>query len=205
MWIFTNSSCSHSFDNGWDAAKSFSSLVLVPQIFSSEVDNDYQTSTVDNINNTEIGFYSGEDSIYTLTFTHENLDAAYSELYLIDMQIDSTIDISQSGTEYPFLVRSTDTLIKRFKIVTNIGVATDTKSENKIGLKVFSSEKILIVQNYTNINGKLFLYDISGQLIINEPFNEAGVTTLNLKLPTGVYVAKCVAGGSEVVSRVVIK
>ena len=205
MWLFSNSSCTRNFDNGWDGHKSFTSSALMPQIFASEVDGNYQIDAVDNINNTEIGFYSGEDSIYTLTFTHENMNDTYPSIYLIDQQADKTIDVTESGTEYQFLVRPTDKLIKRFKIVTNSGISTETIAVMDKGLKIFSSGHSVFVHNFSSSVGKLFVYDISGQLILKQQVNPNGITTISMNLPIGVYLTKGIVDDKEITSRLILK
>jgi len=207
MWLFTNPDCTHAFDNGWDGLKNFSSSVYVPQIFVSEPSGDFQISTVDNINNTQIGFYSGEDSIYTLTINQQNTSGVYPTLYLIDQQKDTTIDISETGTTYTFLVRSTDTLVNRFKIVINQGVTTSTAKEVRNKLEIFNSNHSIIVHNYEDQKGYIVLYDISGKFVFKHPFDADGITTIKAAdLPTGVYIAKAIVGDKiNQVSRFIIK
>lgn|ERR1035437_3372659 len=82
MWIITDQACTHKFDNGWDGYK-MSGSSLTPQIYAMESDGNYQVNSIDDINNTNIGFQTGEDSIYTLVFNHQNLASRYKALYLV--------------------------------------------------------------------------------------------------------------------------
>ncbi|HEY6914357.1 MAG TPA: T9SS type A sorting domain-containing protein, partial [Paludibacter sp.] len=204
VWLFTGSGCTHNFDNGWDGLKNFSSSALMPQIYASEADGNYQINAVNDINNTELGFYPGEDSIYTLTFIHENIDAVYPALYLIDKKTNAIIDITASGTEYKFLVHSSDPLVKRFKIVTSPGMTTEAETENE-GLKIFSSGHSVFDHNLSSSNGVLSIYDISGHLVSNHSFDPNGITTIELKLPVGVYFIKGGVDQREVTSRLILK
>jgi hypothetical protein len=206
LWIFSNANCSRDFDNGWDGEKNDRTSSLVPLIYCSEASGDYQIDAVNDINNTEIGFFKGEDSIYTMTFTHENMEVLYPTIYLHDLQKDTTIDVSESGTQYTFLTKKTDTIVNRFKIVTSQGVATEKKSinDNK-ELKILSSDHSVFVHNFKSEKGELFLYDISGKLVLKRPFVPSGITTITLDLPIGVYVAKALTGATEVVTRLILK
>ncbi|HET7733613.1 MAG TPA: T9SS type A sorting domain-containing protein, partial [Paludibacter sp.] len=177
---------------------------LMPQIFASETDGNYQINAVNDINNTELGFYPGEDSIYTLTFNHENMDAVYPAIYLIDKKTGTTVNITESGTEYKFLAKSTDTLVKRFKIVTTPGMTTGTDTENK-DLKIFSSGHSVFVHNFSSSNGVLSIYDVSGLLISKYPVDPNGITTITLDTPIGVYFTKCIVDQREVTSRIILK
>jgi hypothetical protein len=117
-WIFSNPTCSHGFDNGWDGKKVLTHS-RTPQLFSMEKEGNYQVNTVDDINGTNLGFQAGEDTQYTLTFTHINTGLRYNSIYLIDLLENKTIDITQSGSTYSFVAQPTVTAVKRFKIITN--------------------------------------------------------------------------------------
>src|ERR1035437_6307800 len=118
MWLFSVATCTNDFDNGWDGFKMFGSPIA-PQLFAIEPDGDYQVDAIPDFNNTYLGFSAGIDSVYTFTFTHENLAKDYQQLYLIDSVANKTVDIYQSGTTYTFTASITKKHVKRFKIVTS--------------------------------------------------------------------------------------
>ena len=189
MWVFTNPTCTRGFDNGWDGQK-FIGSSLAPQLWAMETSGDYQVDAVDNINNTYLGFITGEDTSYTLTFTHENLYNQYSALYLVDlMQNNQTVDISQSGTTYSFTATKSSTPVKRFKIVTSPGITTETLNQNS-DLKVRNTQKTIFIENNSNLGGMLDIYDISGKLIQSETFSANNTTAINTDLISGSYIVK---------------
>ena len=118
MWLFTVASCTNNFDNGWDGYKMFGTT-SAPQIFAIEPDGNYQVNSVPDINNTYLGFSAGVDTVYTLTFSNENLSVFYNQLFLIDSVAKKTIDIFQTGTTSTFSALPTSTPVRRFKIVTS--------------------------------------------------------------------------------------
>lgn len=186
MWIFSDPTCTRNFDNGWDGYKFLGSL-SVPQIFSIESDGYYQINGVDNIDNSIIGFQKGEDSNYKLVFSHENDESNYSKLYLIDLQEGTTTDITQSGTEYPFISTSSDP-VNRFKIVTSLGVATrNNKSIANNNLTISNFNQTFTVKNSTNLSGNLFIYDMSGRLVQKHELTSYGETKFETNLPVGLY------------------
>ena len=207
MWIITNPNCTHNFDNGWDGSK-FGGSVLSPQLYSIEADGDYQVNTVNDINNTELGFHAGEDSIYTLTFTNENLESSYKNIYLIDLLDSTTTEITENGSVYSFVAGSIDSPVKRFKIVTSI---EKTKKDKKPdthhkGLKIFCSHKTIIIDNSGGEKGDLMLYDsVFGRLIKKTTFNANGITTIPMNVRDGLYVAKGVTKSEELTISVIIK
>jgi hypothetical protein len=115
VWLYSVATCTNNFDNGWDGFKEIGSS-RIPQLFAMESDGNYQVDVTNNINNTYLGFIAGQDSVYTLTFSHQNIALAYSSLYLVDSVAGKTIDIYADGTNYTFTAKNKKT-VKRFKIV----------------------------------------------------------------------------------------
>lgn len=191
MWIFTEPGCTHSFDNGWDGEK-LPGSDLTPQLYAMEADGDYQVNSVDDINNSYLGFQAGEDSLYTLTFTHQKPGINYCNIYLVDSVGHKTVDISTSGSTYTFRSLPTDTIIKRFKIITNPDISTDVPATVVINnkLNLFSSNQTVYINNTSDENGFMYLYDMTGRLIQMSAFTENGITTIRPNVTTGTYLAK---------------
>jgi len=187
MWIFTEPTCTHSFDNGWDGHKLMGSA-LTPQLFAMEADGDYQVNSVNDMNNTYLGFQPGEDKDYTLTFKHENLDKYYSNVYLLDLVENKTVDITPDSSIYSFTAEASLKLTKRFKIVT-IPETKDTLSITT-DIKIFSSERTIFVNNLTKLNGNLAIYDILGRLVQTIQFGANCISPFQTSFPTGVYIVK---------------
>jgi hypothetical protein len=205
MWIFSDPSCSHSFDNGWDGEK-FLGSALTPQIYSMEVDGDYQINAVNDIHNVEIGFRTGEDTNDTLTFTYENLSSTYPKIYLVDLQESITIDISESGTKYPFTATNNSVPVKRFRIVTSIEQGTsiqNNKSETN-QLNIYSSKKTIYVNNTTQESGDLVICDLAGRSLLNMPFSANGITALPTNLLSGTYISEAVTSTSKLIKKIII-
>ena len=205
MWIFTIPYCTPGYDNGYDGEKFIGSNVA-PQIYAIEEDGIYQVNSVDNMNNTYLGFQRGEDSIYTLTFTHQNLESHYSNVYLVDSVAQKTTDITSNGATYTFTAFPTDTIIKRFKIVTNVSQLTklNTVSSDNTSLNVFSSQQTIFVDNKSPANGTLQVYDIAGRMIREFKFAATSVTALHQGLPQGSYVAVAVTGKDRLTTKLII-
>ena len=209
MWIFTDSDCSRGFDNGWDGYKMIGS-VSSPQIYAMEADGIYQVNSVDDINNTLLGFKAGLDTIYTLTFTHHNKDPRYQYIYLMDLCEKKTVDVSSSGSQYNFKSNSGDSIENRFKIIANmngIDINTEVKSPNdsQHSISVFNSKKTIIVNNMSSLNGNLYLYDLSGRSIQLLPFKANCITTLPIQIPSGSYFSKAVTLKDEVISKLILQ
>ena len=207
MWLFTDSSCTHGFDNGWDGYKIMGSN-LAPQIYAFEADANYQVSTLDNINNTYLGFKAGIDTIYTLTFTHQNCDTHYRNIYLLDVSENKTVEITATGSQYRFNSHSGFALEKRFKIIAtpfdNVPAGYKTaKGDNP--LTVFSSNHCIIVKNQSNLKGDLYLYDMTGRFIEKFNFNANDITTFAVNLPTGLYLSKAATLTDQITANLTLQ
>jgi len=206
MWIFSDTACTHSFDNGYDGEKFIGSYVA-PQIYAMEQDGIYQVNSVDDMNNTYLGFQPGMDSLYTLTFTHQNLASRYASVYLVDSVSGITTDITASGSAYTFKSLSTDTIEKRFKIVTSVEMPTGLPTTNagNAVLKVFCSQNSLYVDNRTGDAGILTLYDVAGRMIGRYPFQANTITTLRTSLSPGSYVARAITRSEKTTKQLILQ
>ncbi len=111
----------------------------------------------------------------------------------------------QDGTEYTFTALPSNKPTKRFKIVTMTDSPTSTPIVLDKKLKIFSSGQTILVQNMTDANGSLSLYDLSGRCIIKLPFNANGMTTLPINLLKGTYIAKGITRDEEISTNLIIR
>ena len=206
MWIFSSPTCTHGFDNGYDGEKFLGSYVS-PQLYAMETDGDYQVNSVDDMNNSYLGFMPGMESSYTLTFTHKNLAARYTNAYLVDLLTDQTTDITASGSTYSFQSLPTDTLVKRFKIVTGLEEMNRhfPANANSNKLKVFSSQNIVFVENTSAEPGTLTIYDVARRAIGRYQFKQHAITTFHTGLSAGAYVGEAVTKSLKTTKQLLLK
>ena len=200
MWIFTDALCSHGFDNGWDGRK-FIGSSLTPQLFAMEEDENYQINAVDDINNSTLGFFPGEDTSYTLSFTHENMDTRYSRIYLQDLKENNMVEITKSGSAYSFEANSSDSL-KRFRILT-MPVITRLV-ETDIQFKIFNSRESIVIQNFSSLEGEVIIYDMTGRFRQKSVFDPKRITVLKTTLPSGSYIIQAKTGYGQVKNQLVM-
>ena len=163
-------------------------------------------NSVDDINNSYLGFQAGEDSLYTLTFTHQNPGLKYGNIYLQDSVSQQTVDITQSGSTYSFRALPTDTIIKRFKIITTPDISTGVTAPvvNSSQLKIFSSNHTVYIDNPSDEKGFLYLYDMTGRLIQKHPFTANSVSTILLNVTPGTYLAKGITKNRTVTKNIAL-
>ena len=204
MWIFSEPACTRDFDNGWDGYKMMGA-VKTPQLYAMEAAGNFQIDAVADINETYLGFNAGQETDYTLAFTHQNAETLYSGLYLVDLLNNITTDITTSGSTYAFTTESSLTVAKRFKIVTSPEVKTSNASVNSL-LSVFNSNGNLFVQNKSSQNGSLTLYTINGVVVKRMEYEANKITTFSTSgLLPGAYVVKAFTAQDMVTERIIIR
>ena len=200
LWIITDPSCSHKFDNGWDGYK-FIGSAISPQLYAIEEDGKYQVNAVNDFYETQLGFQPGEDTEYTFTFTQENINQKYAGLYLVDAIENKTIDITASGTTYTFNSTSVNDE-KRFKIVArHMEIGTPDLNSN---IKIFSANGIIFVQNYSDLNGDIMLYDIAGHYLKKTSLLPNGIVTISGVIP-GAYISKVITSKEDITKRLIVR
>ncbi|NDV47142.1 T9SS C-terminal target domain-containing protein [Paludibacter sp. 221] len=201
LWIFTEDSCSHSFDFGWDAEKLISSSPYSSHIYVAGKDADLQVSSVDTIGTIGLGFKPGiSDTDYTLVFEHENAELRYSAIYLVDLEKRIVIDVTRSGSEYTFATDNYKSASKRFLLMTNL-IDADVQTP---AISISTYNKNILIENNTNASGEIALYDLSGRFLCQQSLSANRTELVSADLYTGVYIVKVSAGNEEVTQRVVI-
>ncbi|WP_370519608.1 choice-of-anchor Q domain-containing protein [Paludibacter sp. 221] len=202
LWIFTEANTTRGYDNGWDGRKVLSGN-NVTQIYAAEADGNYQVNTVPSINNTQLAFVPGAEGEFTLRFTHENTAEIYAAIYLLDLERGTVTDITDSGTEYKFTATSSDSLQKRFRIVTN--EQTTDLSDSQSVLSIYTENRNIYALNKGNGQGELYLFDLSGRILGSRKITPYGMTVISGYPLDGVYIVKAVMeNNSETVTEKVI-
>ena len=207
MWLISEESCTHGFENGWDGAKYVSEITGAPQLYAKEASGNYQVNSVNDFNNTNLGFVAADDENYTLTFTNQNLEMQYPSLYLYDMETNDVVDITASGTKYNFSVPANSTATNRFKIVTSPDQTNGGAVPASDILKVYSSNNKIFVENSSRSNATFKLFDVSGRIITTKLIGAQSTTQIDLNLMSGIYVSKTTLceSGAELISKVQLK
>jgi len=214
MWLFSVATSTRSYDWGWDGHKMFG-CSLSPQLFAIEADGNYQIDVIPNFNNTYLGFSAGIDSIYTFTFTNQNLTTGYQQLYMIDSVANKIVDIYQTGTTYTFTASATDNPVKRFRIVTskpnesnlvNSGTTDVNQTYSTNNLRIYSSDKNIYIENPNQQQGKIKLCNAgTGQVVLTEVFSSQKNSIISTNVPTGTYIVNGVTLAENVSAKIIIR
>jgi hypothetical protein len=186
IWLFSKDEFTRNYDNGYDGRKILGSA-LNPQIYAVEEDGNYQINAVDNIHNTLLAFQAGQDTEYTMTFSHENSNGKYGKIYLHDLETNLVVDVTQDNSEYLFEAQSTPLPSNRFKIITQSAQEISNNAENQIS--VFNLSNTIYIQNTGNEHGNAYVYDLAGRKITSQKITANSVITVNVNKQQ-VYIIK---------------
>ena len=154
------------------------------------------------MNNTNIAFQAGQDTEYTMTFTHENTETQYSGIYIHDLVLNTVHDITESGSTYTFKAESTPQPVVRFRILT--GSLINNQAPSDIDFQIFNSGTNVYVRSFTDEIADVLLYDISGRLIARTLLNPLDITTIKTTLHQ-VYVVKVKGRSHKLTKQIVVK
>jgi hypothetical protein len=201
MWLMSNEGFTRGFDNGFDGIK-LKGSALNPQLYAVEKDGEYQVNSVDDLNNTTLAFQVGQDTEYKIKFTHnDNTALKYNKILLHDLIENRIVDITSSGTEYTFNATSASSAVLRFKIITQ----TNNNETMKLNVsKAYYFNNQLYVQNFSNISGKVYVYDISGRTVAIKSIS----ANENIQIATpksNVYIVKIAIGESTETVKLFLK
>jgi hypothetical protein len=203
MWLVENPICTRNFDNGYDGPKVLGTAEAT-QLYGLEADGNYQINVVSGINESYLGFQPGTDTQFKLVFNHQNTDSKYSSIYLTDLVANQTVNITQTGTEYPFTAASND-VIKRFKITAVTNTTTGLNSTNQpSAINIYDSHNSIFIDNKTDQSGEMSLYNALGSCIRVSPILPNELNQFNLNLNKGVYFVKATINAEKVTKSIII-
>lgn len=190
MYIIQDSMATAGYDNGYDAPKLMADGLV--NIYTNEPFGKMEISSTDHMDGMFIGFQTGEDTHYIMTFTSLVGDS----LYLYDLEEDKFVEMLD-GEQYHFSAIAQSTNDMRFQVLVaptlpdetpgqGGGVTTDV--ENITTPQLWISDRKVFVSN-AKPNSTMAIYTASGMLVTAPYTLHTTPYTLDLSyLPTGVYV-----------------
>jgi len=146
LFILEADKYGEGYENGYDARKMREGEF---NIFAVEEDDiQLAVDATNSIIGTRVGVRTGEETAYTLLFTHLRSE---EDLALLDIETNQTIDINE-GTEYTFFAEPNTVIPDRFRIVERANapaITTDVENvsgETKVH-KFIKNDQMYILKN----------------------------------------------------------
>lgn len=182
------------YDDGYDGEKIFAAGA--PQLYAAS-DRKYEVSSMDEIDNTELGFVAGDEAKdYTLNFTMSE-ELATRQYYLLDRKTGITQAV-QSGDTYRFTASPADAP-NRFLLSTKASMLDVAPAGTSIDLRI-SSERKLTATNHTQEEATVEVFDLKGKRVHSFTVSAGESVTQSID-GAGVYVVKASNSQATVVER----
>lgn len=168
IYLFEGAMYSADYDNGYDAIKQVADGLA--NLYVSAPFGNAEVAATDHIDSTYIGFASGGDDTYTLTFTSLRGDS----LYLQDTANDSVMVITENGQYRFYATPKTDTP-NRFRVLTERPHKTIPTVPTEVPSAMENSQQ------------PAALYTIGG-VLVRKSTNGRSISAAGL--PVGVYILR---------------
>ena len=143
VWVFEVDNTTRGYDWGWDAYKIQTASALPPSIYASEPKDIFQIDVVPAFQDTYLSFRSGEDTVYTITFTNQLIETKHTQFFLYDSVANKTVDALAVGASYRFSVKPATLYAKRFKLLTALPVIVPVVDSTKTDTVVVPTTKTI--------------------------------------------------------------
>ncbi len=156
VYLLESERYSANYENGYDARKISSGSVDVFTVADGE---ELGVDATNSIIGTRVGVRTGEETAYTLEFSHLTSE---NGLALYDRETEQTIDINE-GTQYTFFAESNAMITERFEIVARADAPAITTGVDNVenGAKVHK----FIKDNQLFILKNGVLYNATGAVV----------------------------------------
>ena len=197
LYLIKADEATKAYDDGWDGFKFISPNVA--QLYAFDQDgNRLQVNSDSDLNDTYIGFRSGGESSYKLRFRFTNLDGVYSTVFLEDLATGMT-EIVTDGMILNFSPAA-GSAEKRFRITVEAAKGKSTGLDNSKLIKIHVASKRIVVDNNTDENGMLTVYDVTGTPIFEKEF-VPGRNDIMINLKKGSYIIEAKTASERTVVK----
>jgi len=178
------------FDGEYDAHKLFSDVSEDAQLYTSG-NIQLAINSLPEMNSVPLGMKVGIEGVYTLKATEVN---DLPNVSLEDTKTGIFTDLLKGS--YTFSASPGENE-QRFLLHFDVQSVNETKSSFA---NIYGFEKTVFIDLNENINGDIFIYNVSGQLI-SSLLSAHGTERVNLEI-TGNYIVKVIAKNSVIVKKV---
>jgi low-density lipoprotein receptor class B len=192
------------FDNKYDGYKLSGNPNI--KLYTKLVDSDGKgyaiqglPPTLENVN-VDLCYKAGIEGVYTFKVVDFENFSDDDYVYLEDMQENVIVDLKKNP-EYAITVNNTGTFENRFHLRFTKGpLGIEDDESVKQNFNIYSDDSKIVVNNM-NTSGayEIYVYNISGQLMMSQKLNNNSKNELSFNQTPGIYVIKLV-GENQVYS-----
>ncbi len=202
-----NSNATEGFDPLYDS-QFLPGMQGTPRMYSFLADNtELSLNTFPPLSGSRVvplGFIKGTSSAYSLNLSKMENIADNVSIILEDTKENKTQDLKQNPS-YLFNSSEGDN-VKRFLLHLNDpnGVNEQKKNNN---LSIYSDGHTIYISSLNNswVKGKLFVYNLMGQQLMQQELGSGALTKVNLNCSTGYYLVKVVTSDNAYSGKVFLQ
>ena len=174
-----------NYDAPFDGSK-LKGFTTAPQLYTVTPDNKELSVNVVSKDKNEIQiplhFEARFDATYSISVEDNTLENGIT-IYLTDLNLNREINLNENPT-YSFTASPTDSP-DRFLL--HFGAVGIGEQDQAATLNAYVFDNRLYVNNSLE-KAQLAIYDLQGRLVVQQAINAAGLQSLPLDLPAGIYV-----------------
>lgn len=200
-------SATGSINAGWyDADKLFSMDAKIPQVYTLK-DNDQKICInsmpyIKDVVTVPVGMYIPSDGNYSLKLSGFESFPSLPGIMLEDLKTNATMNMVQTPV-YAFSASKTDDP-NRFLLHFAGAIGINEKPGNDAFRFFASDNSLVVIDNIGKAQGTVYVYNMMGQLMVQQKLTGSNLTKISLNTGTGYYLIKVVTGNNVCSGKVFI-
>ncbi|MHC1775333.1 MAG: T9SS type A sorting domain-containing protein [Lentimicrobium sp.] len=201
-FVHFNSNATADFDSQYDAFK-LEGLATAPQLYNMAAGYNLSINELPFEGNevVNLGFKCGVEGTYSLNASGLESFSSSTPILLEDLKLNILQDLRLNPV-YSFNYATNDSEA-RFKL--HFKAATGIADPATNGIFVYSYERTVVINNTTNLNGEIRIFDMTGRELKDANMSAASETRLPLQVAVGTYIVKVTTAQGTVNQKVYVK
>ncbi|MBK6965954.1 MAG: T9SS type A sorting domain-containing protein [Bacteroidales bacterium] len=201
-FVHFNSNATADFDNQYDAFK-LEGLETAPQLYNMAAGYNLSINELPFEGNevVNLGFKCGVAGTYSLNASGMESFNSSTPILLEDLKLNILQDLRLNPV-YSFNYATNDSEA-RFKL--HFKAATGIADPANSGIFVYSYEHTVVINNTTNLNGEIRIFDMTGRELKDANMSATSETRLPLQVAVGTYIVKVTTAQGTVNQKVYVK
>jgi hypothetical protein len=201
-FVHFNNEASADFDNQFDAYKLFGNE-NAPQLYNMITGASLSINELPMAGNevVDLGFKCNTGGIYSITANGTENFATNVPVILQDVKLNVYQDL-KTNPVYSFSYMTQDDE-NRFKLWFQEVTGINSPENNNI--RIYSYEKMVVIENGNGLTGEAGIYDITGRQISSHVLTSQSTTQIPVDAACGTYIVKIITASGPVNAKVFIR
>jgi len=201
-FVHFNDQATAGFDNQYDAYKLFGNDNTL-QLYSMITGDVLSINELPMAGNevVDLGFKCNTTGVYSISALGTDNFSSNVPVYLQDLKLNIQHDLRLNPV-YSFSYEAGEPE-NRFKL--SFLDVTGIKDPVTTGIKVYSFDKTVTIENANLLTGEISIYDMTGRVLLLQKLTGQARTNIPLQVTTGMYLVKVLLANGPVTTKVHIQ